>query len=263
MSLILHFKKIALSAVFFSSVAVTVSNAREIKMVTTQWAPFYSDQLPRGGPVTEIVVEAFKRSGHQATVEYLPWSRALKKVTENQADLVLGAYYTEARSKVFSYSAPIMMVNVGLVANSSIGIESFKSLRELSPYKIGVSKGWANSPEFDAAPYLNKDLANNQILNIRKLGFGRVDMIAVSFEVFRYEDSKIHPQHEKVTHSFLKPLLSRSPLHLIMSKQLEGQELILEGFNLALQEMKEDGTYGSILRAHNIAASATSPSKPN
>lgn len=249
-------QKITLTSAAMAFLIAPQLSARAIKMVTAQWAPFYSDQLPRGGPVAEIAVEAFKRTGHQATVEYLPWSRALRKATALEADIVLGAYYTDVRAKTFNFSAPILTVNVGLVTNSNTGIKSYSSLRDLSHFRIGVAKGWANSPEFDAASYLNKDLAKNQILNIRKLSYDRVDMIAIAFEVFRYEDSKIHPHSPPKRHVFLEPLLSKSTLHLMISKQFADDAEIISDFNRGLQQMKDDGSYAKILKAHRIDPSA-------
>ena len=245
-----------LGLIVFGLTILHTVNARDIKMVTTQWAPFYSKQLPKDGPVTEIVIEAFKRAGHNASVEYLPWDRALRKVRDTGADIVLGAYYTEPRAKEFTYSSPILMVDVGLIAGAHIDIIRYSSLRDLNRFRIGVAKGWANSPEFDAAQYLNKDVAKNQILNIRKLKHARVDMIAVSFEVFRHENAKFPPPYSSQKHVYLEPLLSRSSLHLMMNNKLDDHKQIIAGFNLALQQMKVDRTYDKILRAHKIAPSA-------
>ena len=256
MRLALQLCKIALPLIVFGIANPHMVKAREIKMVTTQWAPFYSNRLPKQGPVAQIVIEAFKRAGHNATVEYLPWDRALHKVKDAEADIVLGAYYTKQRANEFSYSSPILMVDVGLVAGPHIDISRYSTLRDLNRFRIGVAKGWANSPEFDAAQYLNKYVAKNQILNIRKLKHARVDMIAVSFEVFRHENAKFPPPYSSQKHAYLEPLLSRSSLHIMMNNKLDDHQLIIASFNLALRQMKGDGTYDKILREHKIAPSA-------
>lgn len=229
-------------------------------MATTNWPPFYAESLDNGGPLTEIVDEAFKRMGHTATTEFLPWTRARRKVLIGEADIILGAYFSEQRSKKHHFSDPIMMVDVGLIAHKNSGIQRFNKLEELTPYSIGVSKGWVNSPEFDNANYLSKDVANNQILNIRKLAHHRVDIISVSSEVFKYELAKNNLSHTLSQYVFLQPLLSKSSLRLMIRKSHPDHKEVIDRFNQTLAEMKKDGSYQLILKKHSIdVKSATCP----
>lgn len=232
------------------------ATARELKMVTIEWPPFGSEHLPNGGPLTEIVTEAFRRTGHKTSVEFLPWTRAKRDVITGKADIILGAYYSDERASKHTYSKPIMMVDVGIVAHKNLGITSFKKLQELSPYTIGIAKGWVYTPEFDAAAYLKKDEAKNQMLNVRKFSFRRVDMIAISLEAFRYENAKLRHSAEHPAHVFLEPLLSRSPLHVLMGKNQKDNIEVIAQFDKALEEMHADGTYTQIIMKHKMQASA-------
>ncbi|MFC4990954.1 transporter substrate-binding domain-containing protein [Rubritalea tangerina] len=128
-------------------------------MVTLNWPPFYGEKLPDGGPLTELATEAFRRAGHTASIEFLPWTRALEEVKKQRADIVLGAYYNHERARHYHYSQPMLKVNVGLVANSEARLTQYSSLRDLTAYRIGVCKNFVNSPAFDNAGYLQKDVA--------------------------------------------------------------------------------------------------------
>ena len=235
----------------------TFTCAREVKMATTNWPPFYGESLVNGGPLTEIVSEAFRRMGHTSSVEFLPWSRARRKVLIGESEIILGAYFSEQRAKKHHFSDAVMMVDVGLVARKELGITSFKNLRELTPHTIGVSKGWINNAEFDAANFLSKDIATNQVLNIRKLAHNRVDMISVSFEVFKYELAQNNLTGTLPKYVFLEPLLSRASLHLMMRKGSLDHVKIINQFNSTLKEMKKDGTYQLILKKHKIDIHST------
>ena len=63
---------------------------------------------------------------------------------------------------------------------------SFSSLKDLIPYKIGVVRGYVNTKEFDAADYLNKDEANDDLTNFRKLLKNRVDLVIADKFVGKY-----------------------------------------------------------------------------
>ncbi len=53
----------------------------------------------------------------------------------------------------------------------------FFTLEDLRPYKIGMTRGAAISPEFDSANYLHKEKVKHDSLNVKKLLKGRVDLV--------------------------------------------------------------------------------------
>ena len=62
--------------------------AREISMLTVDWAPHYGSALPEQGLTTAIVKAAFKAGGHSSKVEFIPWERALAEVEAGKSDVV-------------------------------------------------------------------------------------------------------------------------------------------------------------------------------
>lgn len=225
--------------------------SRTINMVTVDWAPFYSSELEKNGVVTAIVQEALRRSDLESTIRFIPWKRALVLVENGEYDAVMGGYYTDARAEKYLYSDPIFDVDVGLVALKELGFSRYDSLQDLTPYRIGVSLGWANGKAFDEADYLTKEEASNQILNVRKLFRQRVDMIAISFAVFQYETNSLnHSKLEDVV--YIQPPLSKSSLYLLVSKNiLDGQDVV-HAFNRGLNQMRKDGTYNRLLKEFNL-----------
>lgn len=246
-----------ISVLFATLVQFYFANAKELTVAYVDWEPFYGENLPNEGPIAEIASEAFARSGYTITTQALPWSRATKKVEDAEIDVLLGVYYTIERSRIYEYSKVIAFVDVGLVSRADLDIKNYQSMLDLRPFSIGISQNWANSPEFDSAYYLKKDPAKNQILTIRKLLHQRVDMIAVSHEVFRHEMSK---QGEAIKNfTYIEPKLSRSTLHMASGKKNPKHQEIIKAFNAGFASMKADGTYEEILKRHNLyAASAMS-----
>ena len=101
-------------------------------MLTLNWAPHYAEDLPEQGLTTALVKAAFRAGGHRASVEFVPWSRALKEVEEGKADVVMGAYYNEDRTTRYIYSDLIYDLQVGLITRPGFSKTEYASLRELA-----------------------------------------------------------------------------------------------------------------------------------
>lgn len=225
--------------------------AREIRMVTVDWAPYYAENLPQEGVISEIVQTAFQRAGHQASLEFLPWERSMRSALSGQYDVVMGAYYSEMRETKFDYSDAIYEVEVGIIARKDLGITSYSSLQQLSKYRFGIGLGWVNSPDFDTAHFLMKEAVTMPVLNIRKMYRKRIDLSVMSVKVFEYELAKSDLQGQLQT-VVLQPLLAKNPLYLMVPKSNPGARGIIQDFNRGLQMIKDDGTYEKILQKHGF-----------
>ncbi|MFN3411624.1 MAG: transporter substrate-binding domain-containing protein [Exilispira sp.] len=84
------------------------------------------------------------------------WSKALNAIMEGKTDVIDTIFYTEERSKIFSYSKPYETINVPIIYSKSIsGISDYDSLKG---FLVGAK-------EKDAAvDYLKKNGISNLIL---------------------------------------------------------------------------------------------------
>lgn len=240
----------------------SVSWSQKITMVTTQWEPFFSENLAAGGVITEIAQAAFAREGHQASIEWFPWSRALKISKEGKADVLMGAYYSAQRAEDYYYSEPIFDIDVGLIARKELNIEKYQSLESLESYTIGVMRGAFYGSKFDSATNLDKIVVTNQATAARMLLARRVDLVAASIPVFEYElkalrkfgtqNGFIKADQPPVTTVVLKPLLSTEKLHLLFNRVNPNSPKMLEDFNRGLAKIRANGTFAKILAKHGF-----------
>ena len=237
-----------LSIVVLNFCIIFAAQGREITGVTVNWAPHYGSEVEDGGALTVITKEAFRRAGHDADINFIAWNRALKNVEAGQDDFVMGAYYNSERAAIYWMSDPIYSIDMGLVALKDLGFNRMDTLQDLTDYKIGVSLGYANTPEFDAADFLDKEPAPSPKLNMRKLFRGRVDLVAGAFDILRYEATAESLPTSQL--EFVDPPLQSNNLHLMISRAVPDGEELLTGFNTALAEMKQDGTLSNILREY-------------
>ena len=157
----------------------------------------------------------------------------------------MGAYYNEERTTKYIYSDVIYHLNVGLIAGAGVNKTRFDSLQELAEYNIGVSRGFANSEEFDAAQYLQKEVASTPLLNIRKLFRGRIDMAVMNYDLFRYEAKKEGYCLTNV--SFVEPPLSTQGLHVMASRNIPDGDSLMQDFNNGLQTIRASGEFDRIV----------------
>lgn len=241
--------KVLLPFVFL--ICSLASHSREITMETVAWEPFYSDTLLNNGIINEIVNTAFQHAGYTTKTQFFSWRRAMQNVKEGKTDVLLGAYYTEERSKIYHYSKPIFDIDVGLIALKELGVTQYSRLEDLKRYTIGVGDDWSYGEKFDSATYLNKDPVISSTQNVRKLFRNRVDMIAMAIPVFKYEYNQIR-RNNKNKVVILKPLLASQPIYIMVGRTLSDGEKIIADFNKGLDIIKKNGTYDHLLKKHGF-----------
>ncbi len=238
------------------SISVWLSNpamAEDIRLTSCDWRPYAAEDLPGCGFTSQIVDKAFERVGHKASFKFLPWRRAMLETEKGKYDAMYSAYHSEERAATYAVSAPYIRSQVGFCARKDSTI-SYKKLRGLAPYRIGVVKGYVNTPEFDQADYLEKDGAKSDVQNLKKLLKGRVDLIVIDkFVAIDHLKNTPGIEGDLRRVKFLNPPLSMSPVFVMFSKAIPGYEKKLADFNRGLKAIIDDGTYDTILEKHGFS----------
>ena len=240
-------------AIYFTFLVTLSQNAwtQKIRMVSTDWEPFYSSKLENGGVVAELVQAAFLEGSHESSLSWYPWARAMQMVEHGAADVVMGAYYSKERARIFNYSEPFFSVDVGLIALKSLGIDKYKELQALEPYNFGVMRGWVYTRKFDTADFLKKQILVNQTFAVRMLFAKRVDIVAASIQVFKHEASLLmDTKGQDIV--VLSPLLDSKPLYLMFSKTIPNSLELVKSFNLGMARIRADDTFQKILDKHGF-----------
>jgi polar amino acid transport system substrate-binding protein len=229
-----------------AAVAAGPAQAETVRATTVTWEPYYGEDLKDQGVIAALASEVFARRGHELTVRFLPWRRAVAKARAGEYDAVLGAYKTEERKRDFLFSEPFYTIEVALIARKDLGLSPETPLEDLKPYRIGYSQGWAYGERFENADYLQKDPASNHTLNVRKFFAGRLDIVAMARSIFEYEADQMQGADRPAV-TVLEPPLMMGKLHMMFPKANDNAEQLREDFNAALEAIRADGTYERIL----------------
>jgi len=156
----------------------TVLAGEKVTLATTNWAPYYAQSLPHGGPLVEVTREAFKRVGYDIKMSWLPWKRALSKVNKGGFSAIVGAYKTLEREELLLFNEePLGYVENGIFLIDQASV-NYSKVTELKNTSICLATGTSISPEFDSASYLKKHVTHSQVTCIELLLKKRVEAIA-------------------------------------------------------------------------------------
>jgi len=219
---------------------------RSVHLATLNWAPYIGENLESFGFGAEILRVAFHRAGYNATFSFMPWVRALKDVEIGKYDAVCFAYHSSERSKKYLFTKPYAQSVLGFCKLRESDI-TFQSLKDLAPYRIGVVRGFVNTPEFDTLESLKKEEAKNEMLNLKKLIHRRVDLIVIDKFIMQHLIKRHFPDKSDAV-EFLEPPLIRHPLYLMFSKELESSATKVLEFNKAIENMQKDGSVKAIIK---------------
>lgn len=229
---------------------INVVGAASLTAVTEVWPPYMGPDLKERGVVPELATEIFKRVGYDINLKFLPWPRAMMLVKRGNADLLLGAFYTDVRADVLAFPDSVMVEPNVLFAKKIRGIK-FCKLDDLKDYSIGVQSGAFYSDTFEKAGFLKKDAATARIAGIKKLLADRVDLFAGPKNVVLYEIKQYFPKKADQI-EILSPSLSDGKIYICVSKKCPDYQTIVDQFNEKLAEMKNDGSYDAIMKKHGF-----------
>lgn len=246
-----RFFLIALSQFFVALTLVILclpqpSQAKEIKQVKLSsfyYPPFYF--IENGmiqGIAVDLVNELFGRLQINVDLRLYPLQRALKNLEYGESDAMMILIKTPDREKFLHYTAPVTTVR-GLIWRAAdrndVQIE-YKSLSDLRPYTIGVTRGYSYGEAFDRFLHSHPEveIAGSDLQNYKKLVSHRIDLFPGN-EIVAKGLFKQYPElKEKLTHS--QKSFIEWVLHMGISKRSELVSLTSQ-INSTLADLTREG----------------------
>lgn len=137
------------------------------------------------GLPTDLVEAVLKEAQINKTVIKTPWARAYMMATTEKNVMIYALSFTNEREPLFHWVGPLVEIKwyfYRKVGNSSVVINS---IEDANNYQIGVVK------DFSVTNYLEKTIGKGrlqytpkEVLNIKKLNAGHVDVISMSDAAF-------------------------------------------------------------------------------
>lgn len=223
--------------------------AESLRIVTLHYPPYeYREDGRIKGIATELVREAFHRMNVEITIELLPWSEALDAVRTGKADAIYTAFKTKERKQFLTYPENMLVGQMtALFVLESANITYAGDLNALRDKTFSVVRKISYGDKFDAAVAAGKlknfHISMNGEESVDAFLSGKADIL-VSNEL----EARTILKKRNALHlvKMLEPPLQQVPSYLAFSKA-SGKAHLADEFSDALDEMKRDGTYDTLL----------------
>ena len=221
-----------------------------VRLTTLEWLPYAGSDLPNNGFSCEIITKAFEADNIRVDIEFQPWLATMQSVADGKFDALFSAYYTDDRAKQYVFSDPYAesILNFYKLKKTNI---TYKNLEDLKGSKIGIVKGFSNTPEFDDADYLTKTAFDTEMESLESLLTGKVDLIIMDQYVC-IDLLNRHFTDQKQNVEAASDPLEKRPLYLLFSKKLKHPEALAEKFNAGLKKIRDNGLYDLIMLRHKF-----------
>lgn len=214
---------------------------KEITLYTLNWPPYVGEDIDNYGFCYELVKRIFELKGYNVKVKFQPWARIMDLAKKGDIDGYFPAYYSKERAVHSYFSKKILSSQIVFLTLKTKNISHYKTLYDLKEYTIGLVRGYVNREDIDSARYLVKDYAVDDLMNLRKLLKGRVDLIVIDKYVAYYFIKKYFLTL-KNKFQFLYPTIEDKPLYVCFPKKRKGATDFLKDFNKGLEILTQNGT---------------------
>jgi len=239
------------------------ANAKDLKwsFVSDPFPPFADPGLKNNGIFWELTEAALKTQGIEATLHFAPFKRALNDSKSGKYDAIICATFNKEREKWFLYSLPVFIqktVFFKLKERKDLVFDgSLKSLSKENS-SIAVLRGSSMTEDFDNADYLNKIFLTHNQQSFAMLATGRADLVVsglLNGKAILQKLAKIEPYDYENLIEVVQPSLKDDYYHIAFSRQSSDFETKTQIFNKGLMEIKNNGTFKSILEKYNLSPS--------
>lgn len=199
------------------------------------------------GIETELFYQICKELNIKCKLEELPWKRMIENMKSGAIDCMFAAFDTEERREFMTYTTvPFHVSNLVFFINSKNKKFKFNSYDDLKGLVIGLTRGFATTPEFDQ--HVKDGLFKVKELNgfdqaLKMVSVNRIDATIINKEVGL---ALLKKEKIKNISIYKNPLLS-NPAYLTFTKKKDFKDLPSKVSDKIFYLLKE-GSYQKIYK---------------
>jgi polar amino acid transport system substrate-binding protein len=219
--------------------------AEPVRISTSELAPYSTERHPGDpGALYEMVDELARRAGAPATIEFVPWRRALFLTTSRPRSAVFPLTRSPEREAQYRWLAPLYHENFIFFSLRNGKFNSASPGRN-KERRIGALRGSQIISHLHQLGYTNVVEAASVEESMRFLRRGIVDAICGDREILRsLQGGRMHGDFA------VTPTLLATTTWL--GGSLDFSEAEAQRFEQAMKSMIEDGSYARILKKYQL-----------
>jgi polar amino acid transport system substrate-binding protein len=192
------------------------------------------------GIFIELTKELGKRSGLDVSIAVLPTKRAIHEFDNNKFDGFFPGLDIMFDQEVTQSIEIYIKQDFAFIVK---GKDPVTTIQDLTGKKIGITLGYPYAKEIITNKSLNIESANNDVINMKKLSAGRIDVFIVE------EKSGLKALDLSGVVNIVYPKgkpLSKQKVYYAFHPDSKGKQFAAK-ISEALLNMKKDGTFGNIM----------------
>ena len=224
----------------------------KILLVTSEYIPYTSQNLPDDGIFTKIVKEICANANIEIEIQFFPWGRCEEMVQSGEAWASLPYSHSDSRDSLYLFCDPICETKhkfYYLAGNEEITGKAmnFTKIADFKGFTFGGANGyWYGNQEDVESLGVKAEWADDTDSLLKMLYAGRIDFIIEDELVFEEAIARLFPE-EKDKFLSLPHTARKQQYHLIVSKVYPESEELLKKFNDSLKDLKANGEIQQIL----------------
>ncbi|ELX08699.1 hypothetical protein Jab_2c07540 [Janthinobacterium sp. HH01] len=235
-----------------------------VTLTIHDYPPFIGMDLPYGGLLTRVVVEAFKASNVTVRFERVSSNRAITGVMMGLYDGGFGWAHTPERDRKLLYSdTSIYTFRMVFFQRRDMQV-NWNSLADLGKYQIGTTLGDHYSEEFSALHAQRKlkvQEAAGDVNNMRKLLLGRIDLFPMEEEAGKMLMQTSLTEAEQARLSYQSKPISAVPTYVVLRRDLPNARELLDRFEQGYRQLQDSGQLLRLQTETRKAMLAATPQK--
>ncbi|WP_420411182.1 substrate-binding periplasmic protein [Roseibium sp.] len=224
--------------------------AQDLTIVTEEFPPYnYLENGEIKGLSSDVVKAVLGQAGLNARFQFLPWARAYLTAQNRKNTLIFSIGRIPEREELFEWIGVIAPYNTSLYKLANRTDITVKELDDAKGYTIGVSVEDLIYQYLKSKKFTNLEVVGQDVLNIRKLALGRLDLIAFDEASFQHRlvlEEMDPAQFEQV---YRLEDISGS-LYMALNKDSDPE--LIKALKQGLETIKETGIYGQILTSYRL-----------
>ena len=224
--------------------------ASDLLIVTEELPPYnYQEDGVAKGLSTEVVEAVLAETGLDADIVFYPWARSYLMAQSRKNTLIYSMARIPEREDLFEWVGVVCPISTSffkLASNQDLKINSLDDARQ---HLIGVTLKNVNHIYLEAKGFSNFELESQDLINMRKLAHGRIDLVPFDEASFYYQVKRDGMDPDLFEPVFRLEDLSK---HLYMAFSKSSDPELVERFRVALRTIQENGVYDGIVARYQL-----------
>ncbi len=223
--------------------------SKTIRLTNGEWQPYLSKDSPHHGFASHIVTEAFAQVGVEVEYGFFPWKRSMKLAKLGQWDGTVIWGESKERLQNFHFSELVVLTTFVFFHLGSTQFD-WNTYEDLSDINVGGTAEYYYGDAFEgaeAAGIFRTNRASNDETGLKKLLKGRIDVFPGEIMVTNAQIRDTFPEEQVALFTHHPKSITERRQFLLLSKNVPGNEEMLDRFNEGLKLLKESGKYDQIV----------------